>query len=70
VPIFNAVGQHDLVPDNIPNLDKLPEWHKSSEEIPTGTLALVGYTASQYADRQQAINLALNLQWVAILAEV
>lgn len=76
VPIFDGRHVHFELNDSLENLDELlPSFE---DEIPSGSLALVAYTANSYyrsrksgqsgqQKSQSNKNLALNINWVVVL---
>ncbi|KAF8965332.1 hypothetical protein BDZ97DRAFT_1757444 [Flammula alnicola] len=65
VPVYNTAGQTFKLPDDIECFDQLP---RHTGEVPLGSCALVGYTASLYKSAKEQLSLATNLQFVIILA--
>jgi hypothetical protein len=65
VPLYDGTGR-DFCPNDVPKLE-FDQWKGSEEDVPAGTLMLVGYTTSKYLQEGNAC-LGFNVQWGIVLA--
>ncbi|KAJ7601734.1 hypothetical protein DFH06DRAFT_1401235 [Mycena polygramma] len=67
IPVYEGRFKHFKAEDVIDNLPAHLELYEG--EIPEGSLAVVGYTVTQYTAKGNKLSVGMNLQYVIVLGE-
>ena len=70
VPVYDGRKAKFSLKSDVDNLEKvLDRYNEHDGEVPNGACVVIGYTVTQFPDRDNVANVGLNIMWVIVIGE-